>query len=157
MIIHGLLNWGIYAHSLLQPVPPQLSLYVSFMQFMTILFVFIPPIWEWVVIFISILFVFTSLTYINPCRRRSFPHCKYKTRWWQRTFPYWLVRHCHLRPRHRPPRLDISFFPSPHCTKYWQCRSSIIHVSIRARDFFDLLAKFMGGRKNTPDQYFCGN
>ena len=42
MIRHGLLNWGIYAHLILLPVPPNLSLYVSFVLIITSLSVLIP-------------------------------------------------------------------------------------------------------------------
>ena len=66
MIGHGLLTWGIYFHTILLPAPTQLSLYISFMLFMTGMSLFIPPLCQCVVIFISTLFIFTIPTCINP-------------------------------------------------------------------------------------------
>ena len=62
MIRHGLLNWVSYAHSLPPPVPSQLSFYISFVLCITSLYVFIPQLCQWVVIFISSL----SILQVQP-------------------------------------------------------------------------------------------
>ena len=88
------------------PVPPHLSLYVYFVPFMINLPVFIPLLWQWVVIFISSLFIFTSPTWSNPrCLRPCTPY-KHRTIWKWRVFPYCLVRRCYHRPWNCPPRVD---------------------------------------------------
>ena len=74
MIGHGLLTWGIYFHTILLPAPTQLSLYISFMLFMTGMSLFIPPLCQCVVIFISTLFIFTIPTCINPPPLPAFPN-----------------------------------------------------------------------------------
>ena len=47
--------------------------YLSLVLFMTSLSVFIPPLWQHVLIFISILLIFKSTTWINPRLLRPFP------------------------------------------------------------------------------------
>ena len=86
IIRHGLLNWGRCDHSHLPPVPPQLLLYISFVPFMKIMSVLTPPLWQKVVIFISILFIFTSLSWRNICRLPPHLPQKRKTRWQWRAF-----------------------------------------------------------------------
>ena len=76
MIGHDLLNRGSYVHPILPSVPPQLSLYVSFMLFVTSLSMFIPSICQCVIIFISSLFIFMSPTWSNPFRRRPYTPLK---------------------------------------------------------------------------------
>ena len=101
---------------------------------------------------------FTSPTCRNLLCRRHISPRKLKTRFRQYGFTYCLVRRCRRRPRHRSPRLDGYFFPSPHHKTSWRWRRRCVHVSVCARDFCHWLEKFMGGRKKTPDQnIFCEN
>ena len=79
-------------------------------------------------------------------RRRPRPNWKRARKFRRRALQYWLVRRCRRRPRHRPPRLNGSFFPSPLCNKLrrWRRRRA------RARTFFSRrkLDVFLGGRKD---------
>ena len=115
---------------------------------------FIPPLRKWVVIFISSLFIFTSTTWINPCRCRPLPTLKLNTGWRGHALNYWLVRRCCHRPQQRPPRMAGSLSPPSHCKKAWNWRRRSVHVSIRAIEFCHWLAKLMGGCKKIPSQDF---
>ena len=154
----GLLNWDIYYHPLLQLLPPQLSLYVYFVLFMKSLYVFIPPLWHCMFTFISSLFIFTSPIWRIPCRCRPNIPRKLVMRWRWRALPYWLVHLCCHRPRHRPPWLDVYFFPPPNHIIDWRWRRRSLHASPCDKSVCHWLSNFMGGWKKTPDMdNFCEN
>ena len=120
---------------------------------MTSLSMFIPPLWQYAVIFISSLFIFTIPTWINPHRRQPFPPRKRVVIWRLCNLPYWLVHRYCRRPRHPPPRLEDSFFPLTHCKTDWYWR----RMSIRDRYFCNVLTKFMASCKNIPAKDNFGN
>ena len=101
---------------------------------------------------ISSLFIFISPTWINTRRCWPNPLWKRVMRCLWRDFPFWMFRRCCCRPCHFPPWLDVSLFPSPHCTTYWLWRRKIVHEIVRAKVFCHWLANFMGGYKKTPDK-----
>ena len=77
-------------------------------------------------------------------RRGKRPNRKYARPFCRRRLQYWLVRRCcRCKFRHRPPCLDGSFFPSPHCNRVrrWKRRR------VRARAFFKRrqMDKFLSG------------
>ena len=152
MIGHGLLTWGRYSHATLLSAPTQLSLYISFMLFMKIMSLFIPPLCQCVVIFISILFIFTSPTWIYPPHYQPCPTWKRVMGWRRCALTYWLVRLCYRRHQHHPPPLDGSFFLSTHCKISWRWRRR----SVRARSFCHWFDKCLGAPKKTPakDNFF---
>ena len=71
-----------------------------------------------------ILFEQPSPAYRKKRRRRCRPHPNWKRvmKWCRRALPLGLVRRCRRRPIHRPPSLDGSFFPSPHCNRLQRWR-----------------------------------
>ena len=69
-----------------------------------------------------ILFEQPSPAYSKQRCRRPQPNWKQVRKWRRRALLLGLVRRCRCRPRHRPPRLDGSFFPSPHCNRLWRWR-----------------------------------
>ena len=66
----------------------------------------------------SIYFIPNPSPIISKLFRRPHPNWKLSKRWLHCQFHYCFACHCRLQPRHCPPHLDCSFFPSPHCNKH---------------------------------------
>ena len=148
---HRLLKWSYSAHINLQLVFSDLTIYptftFTFIMFLTCIAEPIPYLWiSWIMMGVFGLSIYVTTNQspiISRNNRRRCPHPNWKRLniWSCCKFHYWLIRRFRRQPRHRPPRLDDYFFPSPHCNKHqsWyigKARAKVLFKRLRIDEFF---------------------